>query len=136
MARSESFNNRPNTLPQTKRSQSSFCLQSGGGPYIAQWHNFLRLNGGTVDFGKLTMHNADLTLIDASDDPWFDLDLVNYQAQLVRGFTRITPQFGLEMFMPNFDSRPQNRSSETITLDWLKNRDRSLPHNVSGVVKK
>ncbi len=100
---------------------------------LAQWHNFLRLEGGTVSFGKLTMRNADLTLIDASDDAWFDLDLVNYQAQLTKGFSRITPQSGLEMFMPDLDGKAQNKSSEAITLDWLKNRNRSLP---SGIPSK
>src|SRR5712691_9929505 len=34
MARSEGFNNRPNTLPQTTFPHLNFCLQSGGGPYI------------------------------------------------------------------------------------------------------
>src|SRR5215475_12096316 len=41
---------------------------------LATWHNFLRLRGGSVGFGKLTMKDADLTLIDASNDTWFDLD--------------------------------------------------------------
>jgi hypothetical protein len=35
---------------------------------LAQWRNFVRLTGGSLDFGKLTMHNADLTMIDASRD--------------------------------------------------------------------
>jgi hypothetical protein len=96
---------------------------------LAQWHNFLRLNGGTVDFGKLTMRNADLTLIDASDDPWFDLDLVNYQAQLINGFSRITPQQGFEIFMPDLDGR-QKKPNPSITLNWLKNRNLSLPSGV------
>ena len=39
-------------------------------------------------------------MIDASKDAWFDLDLVNYQAQVVNGYTRMTPQAGLEIFMP------------------------------------
>jgi hypothetical protein len=68
---------------------------------LAQWHNFLRLSGGTLDFGKLTMRHVDLTMIDASQDPWFDLDLVNYQAQLVNGYARMTAQAGLEIFMPD-----------------------------------
>ncbi|HEY6412664.1 MAG TPA: hypothetical protein VIX42_03190 [Edaphobacter sp.] len=96
---------------------------------LAQWHNFLRLSGGTVDFGKLTMHNADLTLIDASDDPWFDLDLVNYQTQLTNGFSRITPQAGLEMFMPDLDGR-QKKPNAKVTLDWLRNRSAALPVGV------
>lgn len=94
---------------------------------LAQWHNFLRLSGGTLGFGKLTMHHVDLTLIDASQDPWFDLDLVNYQAQLVKGYTRMTPQAGLEIFMPDVDSQAPANASQHITLEWLKDRNRSLP---------
>ena len=93
---------------------------------LAKWHNFLRLNGGTLTFGKLTMNYVDLTMIDATQDPWFDLDLVNYQAQLIKGYSRMTPQAGLEIFMPDVsDQQAANRSQ--ITLEWLKDRNRSLP---------
>ena len=97
---------------------------------LAQWHNFLRLSGGTLDFGKLTMHHADLTMIDASQDPWFDLDLVNYQAQLVNGYTRMTPQAGLEIFMPDLDEQTPKKATQSITLEWLRDRNRSLPLDV------
>jgi hypothetical protein len=97
---------------------------------LAQWHNFLRLSGGTLDFGKLTMHHVDLTMIDASQDPWFDLDLVNYQAQLVNGYTRMTAQAGLEIFMPDVDQQVQKKASQSITEEWLKDRNRSLPLDV------
>jgi hypothetical protein len=97
---------------------------------LSQWHNFLRLSGGTIDFGKLTMHHVDLTMIDASQDPWFDLDLVNYQAQLVNGYTRMTPQAGLEIFMPDLDEQSPKKASQSITLEWLKDRYRSLPLDV------
>ena len=98
---------------------------------LAQWHNFLKLSGGTIDFGKLTMHNVDLTMIDASTDPWFDLDLVNYQAQLVNGYTRMTPQAGLEIFMPDVDEQAARKNANhEISLEWLKNRSRTLPSDV------
>jgi hypothetical protein len=97
---------------------------------LAQWHNFLRLSGGTLDFGKLTMHDTDLTMIDASQDPWFDLDLVHYQAQLVNGYTRMTAQAGLEIFMPDLDELPPKKAGQSITLDWLKDRNRSLPLDI------
>lgn len=97
---------------------------------LAQWHNFLRLNGGTLGFGKLTMRYVDLTMIDASHDPWFDLDLVNYQAQLVRGYTRMTNQAGLEIFMPDVDDKASAKSTQHVTLEWLKDRNRSLPPDV------
>lgn len=94
---------------------------------LSQWHNFLRLTGGTVHFGKLTMDYADLTMIDATKASWFNLDLVNYQQQLVQGICRMTPQAGLEIFMPEFDERKGNQK---ISLDWLKNRNLSVPADV------
>ena len=76
------------------------------------------------------MHHVDLTMIDASQDPWFDLDLVNYQAQLVNGYTRMTAQAGLEIFMPDLDQQVQKKASQSITVEWLKDRSRSLPLDV------
>jgi hypothetical protein len=95
-----------------------------------QWHNFLALKGGSVDFGKLTMHNVDLIMIDASKDAWFDLDLVNYQAQVVNGYTRITPQAGLEIFMPGLDQLPPQHAPQSISKEWLKNRNLPPPPDV------
>ena len=97
---------------------------------LAQWHNFLRLSGGNLDFGKLTMHQVDLTMIDATKDPWFDLDLVNYQAQLVYGTTRMTEKAGLEIYMPDLDKLPAKKSPQGVTLEWLKNRNTAPPVDV------
>lgn len=99
---------------------------------LAKWHNFLRLSGGTLDFGKLTMHHVDLTMVDASRDPWFDLDLVNYQAQLVNGTTRMTAQAGLEIFMPDVDeaTAPKKKAGQAITMEWLKDRSTTMPTDV------
>jgi hypothetical protein len=98
---------------------------------LARWHNFLRFEGGTLDFGKLSMHPVDLTLIDASNDPWFDLDLVNYQAQLINGYSRMTTQQGLEIFMPDVDElSPKKPGQKSITMEWLQNRSKGLPADV------
>lgn len=96
---------------------------------MAQWHNFLQLTGGTVSFGKLTMHDADLTLIDASDDPWFDLDLARYQTQLLYGTIKMTTHAGVEMFMPDLDHLPPGagKTIQGVSVDWLRNRSTSLP---------
>ena len=95
-----------------------------------QWHNFLQLSDGTLDFGKLTMHHVDLIMIDASTDPWFDLDLVHYQAQLVNGMTRMTPQAGLQIFMPDLDEMTHKKADQTITMEWLKNRNLPPPAGI------
>ncbi len=97
---------------------------------LAQWHNFLRLTGGMLTFGKLTMHPVDLTMIDASQDAWFDLDLVNYQSQLVNGYTRMTEKAGLELYMPGAGEKSPKRLSPAVTLDWLKDRTTAVPAGV------
>jgi hypothetical protein len=102
---------------------------------LAQWHNFLRFRNGALDFGKLTMHHADLTMIDAANEPWFDLDLVNYQNQLVNGNTRMTAQAGLEIYMPSLRNQTSKKAGESVSLEWLKNRNSSLPADVAKKTK-
>jgi hypothetical protein len=98
---------------------------------VEQWRNFLRLNDGTIDFGKLTMHHVDLIMVDLSDDAWFDLDLNNYQNQLVNGYTRMTPQAGLQIFMPDLDNVPKTgKATPSISLEWLKHRNLPPPPDV------
>jgi hypothetical protein len=98
---------------------------------VEQWRNFLKLSNGTIDFGKLTMHHVDLIMVDLSDDAWFDLDLNNYQNQLVNGYTRMTPTAGLQIFMPDLDKLPKgNKANQNISMEWLKNRKLPPPPDV------
>ena len=99
---------------------------------IEQWRNFLRLSDGTLDFGKLTMHQVDLTMVDVSDDAWFDLDLNNYQTQLVNGYTRMTPNAGLQIFMPDLDTLPKSKAKGDISMEWLKHRSLPPPLDVTS----
>ena len=102
---------------------------------LAQWHNFLRFRNGALNFGKLTMHHADLTMIDAANEPWFDLDLVNYQDQLVNGNTRMTAQAGLEIYMPSLKGQIPRHAGQSVTMQWLQNRNTSLPPDVAAKTK-
>lgn len=99
---------------------------------VQQWRNYLQLDGGTIDFGKLTMRHVDLIMVDLSNDAWFDLDLTNYQDQLVNGYTRMTPQAGLQIFMPDLDTIPKNKANQNISMEWLKNRNLSPPVNLTS----
>jgi hypothetical protein len=96
---------------------------------VEQWRNFLRLKNGTINFGKLTMNRVDLIMIDVSQDAWFDLDLANYQAQLVNGYTRMTPQAGLQIFMPDLSNLKAEKVSD-VNIEWLKNRNAAPPAGV------
>ncbi len=95
-----------------------------------EWRNFIRLRGGNLDFGKLTMHKVDLVMIDVSDDPWFKFDLDHYQQQIVNGYSRMTPQAGLQIFMPDIDKIPHNRATQNISLEWTRNRNLPPPPEV------
>jgi hypothetical protein len=92
---------------------------------VELWRNFFGLKGGTLDFGNLTMHPVNIMMIDISSNPWFDLDLVNYREQFAGGYTRMTADSGLQMFIPDRrDIKPQaGRQNESI--QWFK--DRSIP---------
>lgn len=92
---------------------------------VKQWRNFIRLEGGTVNLGKITMSQADIVLIDASEDEWFSFDLTRYQEQLVNGRIQMTPQAGLRIFMPDIDKVPPTEANRRIMEEWMK--DRNLP---------
>jgi hypothetical protein len=63
--------------------------------------NYMKFTGGIIRFGKLTMHDADLSLIDAAPQDPFEFSLDRYKEQLVAGYSKTTPSFGLEVFMPD-----------------------------------
>jgi hypothetical protein len=64
--------------------------------------NYMYYRGGTLRFGKLTMADADLRLIDADPRDPFDFSPPEYQKQLVAGYSKNTPRGGLRVFMPDF----------------------------------
>jgi hypothetical protein len=64
--------------------------------------NYLYFFGGSIRFGKLTMSNADMQLIDANPRDPFDFFPGRYEAQLVAGYSRNTRRKGLQVFMPDY----------------------------------
>jgi hypothetical protein len=64
--------------------------------------NYLYFYGGSVRFGKLTMSDADMQLIDADPSTPFDFFPAHYDDQLVAGYSRNTRRKGLQVFMPDY----------------------------------
>ena len=64
--------------------------------------NYLYFFGGSIRFGKLTMSDADMQLIDADPRDPFDFFPTRYEAQLIAGYSRNTPRKGLQVFMPDY----------------------------------
>jgi hypothetical protein len=65
--------------------------------------NYMYYRGGSLRFGKLTMADTDMQLIDADPSDPFDFSLPQYVKQLVAGYSKNTPSGGLRVFMPDFD---------------------------------
>jgi hypothetical protein len=68
--------------------------------------NYMFFRGGILRFGKLTMRDADLMIIDTHPDDPFDFFLEQYNAQLVAGYEKNTPDHGLIVYMPDFRRTP------------------------------
>jgi len=90
-------------IVQTFRSRDTKALVL---PYEAQ--NYIYHKGGVLRFGKLTMTDADLEIVDQTPRTPFDFSLPDYNRQLVAGYSKNTPTHGLIVFMPDFAtlSRP------------------------------
>ena len=65
--------------------------------------NYMAYRGGKLTFGKLTMTDTDMILIDMDPRDPFDFSLDHYNDQLVAGYTKNTPEYGLRVFMPDFN---------------------------------
>lgn len=63
--------------------------------------NYMYFRGGTLRFGKLTMADADMFIVDDDPSDWFGFSLPRYFAQLVAGYHRTTPSDGLIVHMPD-----------------------------------
>jgi hypothetical protein len=73
--------------------------------------NYIYFGGGQITFGKLTMSDADLQLIDENPKDPFDFYPAKYNAQLVAGYSKNTPRKGLKTYMPDY-GRVANRTGK------------------------
>jgi hypothetical protein len=87
---------------------------------VELWRNFFSLDGGTIDFGSLSMHPVKIIMIDISSNPWFDLDLVNYRQQFANGYTRMTSDSGLQIFIPDLRDIHSKPASQDDSIQWFK----------------
>jgi hypothetical protein len=82
-------------------------------PTLKIYGNYMAYRGSQLRFGKLTMSDTDLTLIDLDPQDTFDFYLEHYREQLSAGYTRISPSFGLRSYFRDYNklhSRQPNRS--------------------------
>ncbi len=71
-------------------------------PPPAEKSNYMSFAGGPVRFGKLTMSEADLTILDMDPGDPLDWNQDHYKEQLVAGYSRIKPNFGLTAYVKDY----------------------------------
>jgi hypothetical protein len=64
--------------------------------------NYMYFRGGYLTFGKLTMKDTDMQIIDNDPKDPFDFFNDHYFEQLVAGYHKTTPDDGLLIFMPDY----------------------------------
>jgi len=74
--------------------------------------NYMFYRGGTLRFGKLTMSDTDLFIEDAGPEDPFDFFLDEYNAQLVAGYSKNTPDHGLITVMQDWKRTPPLKRAE------------------------
>jgi hypothetical protein len=65
--------------------------------------NYMAYRCNQLRFGKLTMSDTDMVLIDMDPSDPFDFYLDHYREQLVAGYTKETATFGLHVFMRDYN---------------------------------
>jgi hypothetical protein len=70
-------------------------------PGTSRHHIYWR--GGQLSFGKLTMSETDLELIDLDPSDPFDFSVDHWQAQLVAGYSKTLSNRGLQAYVPDYD---------------------------------
>jgi hypothetical protein len=73
--------------------------------------NYVHFRGGTVRFGKLTMSDTDLELMDVTPADPFDFSIDHYNEQLVAGYSKMTQAGALCVHMPDY-----NKLKQTATV--------------------
>ena len=78
-------------------------------PSIPSAEHYMYFSGGELSFGKLTMHGADLQIIDDDPKDPFDFFLARYAGQLIAGTSHTLPDKGLVVYMPDSDQVGEER---------------------------
>jgi hypothetical protein len=78
-------------------------------PMPVQSDRFIYFRGGTMAFGKMTMKDADLELMDKDTTKVFDFSLDDYHRQLEAGYSKSLPNLGLVVYAADFTTLSQKK---------------------------
>ncbi len=80
-----------------------FGTKPPAGAMPAHTGNFMAYRGAQLRFGKLTMTDTDVVLIDMDPQDPFDFFLDHYKEQVAAGYAKMTADAGLRVFTRDFN---------------------------------
>jgi hypothetical protein len=98
------------------RIENNSIIQTFGGTGAApaaklQNANYMSYRGNRLRFGRLTMDDADIVLYDMDPADPMDFFLDHYREQLAAGYTKISTNFQLRVFLKDFNKLGEARST-------------------------
>ena len=98
-----------NRLVQTFGSGNAAPDASGLSPNHIYWRN------GELAFGKLTMTETDLELVDTDPSDPFDFSIDHWNEQLVAGYSKTMPNRGLKAHLPDYNDLRRAAGTKTAS---------------------
>ncbi len=74
--------------------------------------NYMAFRGNKVEFGKMVMDDTDLVVVDLDPGDPLDWNQSRYKDQLVAGYSKITPSFGLRAYVKDYSKLPKSSTAE------------------------
>ena len=104
------------------RLESNNIVQVFGDPKAQKWEqvsarNYMAYRGNRLQFGKLIMNDTDMVIIDPTPQDPLDFYLDHYKEQLVAGYTKTTPAFGLRVYMVDYNKLKKKAASSTTAQE-------------------
>jgi hypothetical protein len=72
----------------------------------------MAFQGGAVRFGSMVMDPANLTVLDMDESGTLEWDQDHYKEQLVAGYSKITPSFGLRAYVKDYSKLGRGTGKE------------------------
>jgi hypothetical protein len=71
--------------------------------------NYIYFTGGRMHFGRMTMENVDLKLVDIAPGDAFDFSLDHYEQQIQAGYVKVLPTLGIVVYAPGWSTLAAHR---------------------------
>jgi hypothetical protein len=101
-------------VTETRIEGNAIVLTFGDKNHAAkarQAGNYISFRGNRLRFGKLTMTDVDMTLIDMDPADPFDFFLDRYKDQIAAGYSKITSNSALRIFVKDFSKLGNSKTS-------------------------